>query len=109
MKVCVIGTGYVGLTTGICLAYVGHDVCCLDVDNAKIERLLKGIPPIHEPGMPEMLAAVSARLRFTLDPPEALNGAEVVFIAVGTPALADGNPDLQYLRQAGEKIGRHLA
>ena len=108
MKVCVIGTGYVGLTTGLCLAYIGHDVCCLDVDANKVDSLRQGIPTIYEPGIRELLAAVSDRIRFTDDASEALHQAQVVFIAVGTPPLPDGNPDLRYLRQAGEEIGRRL-
>jgi len=108
MKVCVIGTGYVGLTTGLCLAYIGHDVCCLDVDANKIDSLRQGIPTIYEPGIRELLAMVSDRIRFTDDASEALHEAQVVFIAVGTPPLPDGNPDLRYLRQAGEEIGKRL-
>src|SRR5258706_1041214 len=108
MKVCVIGTGYVGLTTGLCLAYVGHDVCCFDVDTNKIDSLRHGRPTIYEPGIREMLAMVSDRVRFTEDASEALDQAQVVFIAVGTPPLPDGNPDLRYLREAGEQIGRRL-
>ena len=108
MNVCVIGTGYVGLTTGLCLSYIGHDVRCLDVDSSKIESLRRGVPTIYEPGMAEMLAAVRSRLRFTENVTEALDRADVIFIAVGTPPLPDGNPDLRYLREAGEQIGRHL-
>src|SRR3954468_8346215 len=108
MKVCVIGTGYVGLTTGLCLAYVGHDVCCIDVDTSKIELLRHGIPTIHEPGIQELLETVAGRVHFTEDISEALHAAEIVFIAVGTPPLSDGHPDLRYVRDAGEQIGKHL-
>ncbi len=108
MKVCVIGTGYVGLTTGLCLAYVGHDVCCFDVDTDKIDSLRHGRPTIYEPGIREMLATVFDRVRFTENASEALHEAQVVFITVGTPPLPDGNPDLRYLREAGEQIGRRL-
>ena len=93
MKVCVIGTGYVGLTTGLCLAYVGHDVCCFDVDTNKIDSLRHGIPTIYEPGIREMLATVSDRVHFTENASEALDQAQVVFIAVGTPSLSTIQPE----------------
>ena len=108
MKVCIIGTGYVGLTTGLCLAYVGHEISCVDVDSGKIESLRRGVPTIYEPGVQEMLPAVSGRVRFTEHLGEAVNTAHVVFIAVGTPSLSDGNPDLRFIQQASEQIGQHL-
>src|SRR5258708_34590441 len=104
MKVCIIGTGYVGLTTGLCLAYVGHEVSCVDVDASKIDSLRRGVPTIHEPGLKEMLASVSGRLHFTESLSEALDAARAVFIAVGTLPLPAGNPDLRYIRRAGEQI-----
>lgn len=109
MKVAVLGTGYVGLTTGLCLAYVGHSVTCVDVNPDKVRRLKEGIPPIHEPGLEELMRAVADRVAYTTEAAEAIAGAEVVFIAVGTPPQADGTPDLRYLRAASEDIGRNLS
>jgi len=108
MKVCVAGTGYVGLTTGVCLAYLGHEVTCVDHDEAKVELLRAGGTPIYEPHMTELLAAAAEHLRFTTDYAEAVPGADVVFIAVQTPSLPDGNPDLTYLRSSAESVGRHI-
>lgn len=106
MRVVIIGTGYVGLTTGVCLAWVGHDVTCLDMDAAKVEMLRAGDSPFHEPFIEEMMASVD--LRFTTDYASCVPEAEVVFIAVGTPSLADGRPDLSYLSGAARSLGEHL-
>jgi UDPglucose 6-dehydrogenase len=108
MNVTIIGTGYVGLTTGVCLAYLGHQVCCLDTDTAKIDVLKSGKPPIYEPYIEELLELAMSRMRFTSSYDEAIPGAEVIFIAVGTPPQPDGNPDLRYLRAAAESIGERL-
>jgi UDPglucose 6-dehydrogenase len=108
MNVAIIGTGYVGLTTGVTLAFLGHQVTCLDVDAAKVEELKKGISPIYEPHLDELLLAVKSRLAFTTQPDEAIGKADVVFIAVGTPSLADGNPNLTYLKSAAQAIGMHM-
>ncbi len=108
LNICVVGTGYVGLTTGVCLAYLGHRVNCLDVDQNKIDLLQNGRVPIHEPNLEDALGAGSDNIRFTTDPALAIAGADVIFIAVGTPSLPDGNPDLQYVKAAGEQIGKHL-
>jgi UDPglucose 6-dehydrogenase len=108
MKTAIIGTGYVGLTTGVALAYLGHEVTCLDVDAAKVDDLRKGKSPIYEPHLDELMKAASKNLRFTLSPEEALRDAEVVFIAVGTPSLPDGNPNLSYLKSAAQSIGAHI-
>ncbi len=108
MNVSIIGTGYVGLTTGVCLAYLGHKVKCLDTDARKIELLKSGGTPIFEPYLPELIAQASANLCFTTDYAVAIPGADVVFIAVGTPPSRDGSPDLQYVRAAAEGIGRHF-
>jgi len=107
MQVSIIGTGYVGLTTGVCLAYVGHEVVCLDTDPAKIARLERGECPIYEPHLKELLAEARPRLRFTTSYEEAIPGAQVIFIAVGTPPGEGGNPDLRYVRAAAEGIARH--
>lgn len=109
MKVAVLGTGYVGLTTGLCLGYVGHSVTCVDVAPDKVRRLQQGIPPIHEPGLEELMQAVGDRVTYTTQAAEAIAGADVVFIAVGTPPQPDGQPDLRYLRAASEEIGRNLS
>jgi len=108
MKVCVVGTGYVGLTTGVCLAFLGHEVSCVDYDAAKVELLRSGGTPIYEPHMTELLAEAAERLSFTTSYADAVPGAEVVFIAVQTPSLPDGNPDLAYLRAAAESVGQHI-
>jgi UDPglucose 6-dehydrogenase len=108
MKVCVVGTGYVGLTTGVSLAFLGHDVTCVDLDAGKVEMLRGGRSPIYEPHLESVLAEAAERLEFTTDYADGVPGADVVFIAVQTPSLPDGNPDLQYLRSAAETVGRHL-
>ena len=108
MRVAIIGTGYVGLTTGVTLAYVGHEVTCIDVDAHKLEKLRLGQAPIYEPGLEELLALVRDRVHFTEGYAQAIPQADVVFIAVGTPSLPDGNPDMQYLRQAAHSVGAHL-
>ncbi len=108
MNIGVVGTGYVGLTTGVCLAYLGHRVTCLDIDRDKIELLRNGKVPIHEPSLADALCASSNNISFTTDPALAIADADVIFIAVGTPSLPDGNPNLEYVRAAGEQIGNHL-
>ena len=106
MRVAIIGTGYVGLTTGVCLAWIGHDVTCLDSDEAKIAVLRSGQSPFFEPHLAETLPEVE--LRFSTSYAEAIPGADVVFIAVGTPSRPDGKPDLTYLSSAAAELGRHL-
>ncbi|RSM48359.1 UDP-glucose 6-dehydrogenase [Actinoplanes sp. ATCC 53533] len=108
MKVCVVGTGYVGLTTGVSLAFLGHDVTCVDLDQAKVDLLSGGRSPIFEPHMDALLSDSAERMTFTTDYSVAVPGADVVFIAVQTPSLPDGNPDLTYLRSAAESVGRHI-
>ena len=110
MKITMIGTGYVGLVTGTCLAEVGNDVLCLDVDARKIELLQQGGVPIHEPGLEPMIRRNTAagRLRFTTDVDEAVGYAPVQFIAVGTPPDEDGSADMQYVLQAARNIGRRM-
>ncbi|WP_027469063.1 UDP-glucose dehydrogenase family protein [Deefgea rivuli] len=110
MKVTVIGSGYVGLVTGTCLAEYGNDVLCLDVDAVKIQLLQDGGIPIFEPGLEEMLKrnAAAGRLRFTTDVAEAVAHGTIQFIAVGTPADEDGSADLTYVLAAARNIGRHM-
>ncbi len=108
MRVAIIGTGYVGLTTGVCLGYMGHSVACVDLDEAKVDCLRQGRIPIYEPHLDELLEEAKENVSFTSQYDEAIPGAEVVFIAVGTPPLPDGSPDLRYLRSAAQAIGVHL-
>lgn len=105
-KICVIGTGYVGLVTGACFADLGNTVTCLDVDENRINKLKAGIMPIYEPGLEQLVEqnVHAGRLIFTTSYPEALKDAEFAFIAVGTPSGVDGEADLQYVRQAAESI-----
>lgn len=109
MNISVIGTGYVGLVTGTCLAEIGHSVTCLDIDAAKIENLRKGISPIFEPGLSELITRNirHGRLHFSVDTKEAIAGAEAVFIAVGTPEGEDGKADLKYVLEVAKNIGRN--
>ncbi len=109
MNVSIIGTGYVGLTTGVCLAYLGHKVTCVDNDERKIGLLREGKTPIYEPYLTDLMADASANLRFTTNPAEAIAGAEVVFIAVGTPPTPSGAPDLRYLQSAAESAGKYFS
>ena len=110
MRVAIFGTGYVGLVTGTCLAEVGHDVVCVDIDQAKVDGLNRGIVPIYEPGLEPMVKAnhAASRLAFTTDAAAAIAHGQVVFIAVGTPPDEDGSADLQYVLAVARTIGRHL-
>lgn len=108
MKVAIIGTGYVGLTTGVCLSFLEHEVVCVDTDEAKIAALRSGVTPIFEPFLTQLLGDARLHLRFTTSYAEAIPRAEVVFIAVGTPPSPGGGPDLRYLRSAAEGIGENL-
>ena len=110
MKVCVVGTGYVGLVTGVVLSSLGNDVVCVDTDPAKVEKLATGVPTIYEPGLAELMAQGTKEgfLRFTTSTAEGMKGAEVVFIAVGTPPGPDGSPDLSMVRAVAEEIGRNI-
>jgi UDPglucose 6-dehydrogenase len=94
VKVAVFGAGYVGLVTGACFAELGHDVVVRDVVEAKVDALRAGVVPIHEPGLDELIERNAERLRFTTDVGEAVEGADVVFIAVGTPPMYSGDADL---------------
>src|SRR5947199_64982 len=109
-RIAVVGTGYVGLTTGACFAELGNGVVCVDIDAAKIARLRRGEVPFFEPGLGEMVArnVAARRLSFTTDYAAAIPEAEIVFIAVATPTTADGRADLRYVRTAAQTIGAHL-
>jgi UDPglucose 6-dehydrogenase len=105
MRISIVGTGYVGLVTGACLADVGHDVTCIDVDSSKVDAINAGRAPIHEPGLPELLArTVGRKLHATTDLPGAVLSTDVTFIAVGTPAV-DGRIDLSFVARCAEQIG----
>ncbi len=110
MKITIFGTGYVGLVTGACLAEVGHNVLCVDVDESKIERLKQGIIPIYEPGLETIVRDNfnQGRLHFTTSAAEAVEFGEVQFIAVGTPPDEDGSADLQYVRAVARSIGQSM-
>jgi UDPglucose 6-dehydrogenase len=110
MKVTVVGSGYVGLVTGACLAEMGNHVVCLDVDARKIEMLGRGEIPIHEPGLKEVVArnAGAGRIQFTTDAAAATAHGTLQFIGVGTPPDEDGSADLQYVLAAARAIGRHM-
>jgi UDPglucose 6-dehydrogenase len=110
MRIAVVGTGYVGLVTGTCFADSGNTVTCLDINADKIARLNRGEIPIYEPGLEEMVErnAAAGRLKFTTDAPEAIQNAEVVFLAVGTPPAADGSADLSALWKVVDSIAPHL-
>ncbi len=106
MKVSIVGAGYVGITTGVALAYLGHTVTLLDSDEPKIGLLRQGKFPIYEPFLEEFAALAQSRLRYTAVAAEAHAEADVIIIAVGTPPLPDGNPDLSYLACGGHGRGR---
>lgn len=109
MEIGVVGAGYVGLVTGVCLAYLGHSVTCVDVDRSKIDALNEGRSPIYEPGLDRLLqdGIAAGRLRFSLDVASACS-AEVIFIAVGTPPYPDGSPDLRYVLEVARAIGHEI-
>ncbi len=110
MRVTLFGTGYVGLVTGACLAEVGNDVVCVDIDEAKIDGLRRGVVPIFEPGLEEMVRANQAagRLRFSTDSAAGVAHGDILFIAVGTPPDEDGSADLRHVLEVARMIGQHL-
>ncbi|MDR3385571.1 MAG: UDP-glucose/GDP-mannose dehydrogenase family protein [Rudaea sp.] len=110
MRITIFGTGYVGLVTGTCLADVGNDVVCMDVDADKMERLERGEMPIFEPGLAELVEAnrATGRLRFSTDALGAIAHGQMLFIAVGTPPDEDGSADLSHVLSVARDIGRHL-
>jgi UDPglucose 6-dehydrogenase len=109
-KICVIGTGYVGLVTGTCFADIGHQVTCLDIDQTRIDQLQNGIMPIYEPGLKQIVEqnVGAGRLNFTTSYPEALKESEFAFIAVGTPSNKQGEADMQYVSTAVNSIAKNL-
>ncbi len=110
MKITIIGTGYVGLVVGPCLAELGNDVICLDIDQEKIDKLNKGIVPIYEPGLKDVLKRnfKEKRISFTTNVKEAIQKSEVIFIAVGTPSGKDHKADLSFVKQVAKDIGRYM-
>lgn len=110
MKITVIGSGYVGLVTGACLAEVGNQVMCVDVDSRKIATLNAGGIPIYEPGLEDMVRrnVAEGRLHFTTDVAQSAAFGDIQFIAVGTPPGEDGSADLQYVVAAARNIGRYI-
>jgi len=110
MKIAIVGTGYVGLVTGACFAEVGIDVTCIDIDQKKIDNLHRGILPIYEPGLEEMVSrnVEKGRLHFSTSLSEAIKGCDVAFIAVGTPPGEDGSADLKYVLAVARGIGENM-
>jgi len=110
MKVCVIGTGYVGLVTGVNLAEIGHHVICVDKDKGKIKLLLDNIIPIYEPGLDKLVLKniKTENLFFSTDIPKAIRSQDIIFICVGTPPLPDGSVDLKYVEEVAREIGSNL-
>jgi UDPglucose 6-dehydrogenase len=110
MRIAIFGTGYVGLVTGTCLAEVGHEIFCVDIDEAKVDGLNNGVVPIYEPGLEPMVQSnhEAGRLHFTTDAAHAMEHGELVFIAVGTPPDEDGSADLQYVLAVARTIGQHM-
>ena len=111
MKVAIVGSGYVGLVSGACFADFGHEVVCIDKDESKIERLLRGVMPIYEPGLDALVEAnvKAGRLSFSGDLARAIRGAQAIFIAVGTPSRrGDGHADLSFVYAVAKEIGDAL-
>jgi UDPglucose 6-dehydrogenase len=110
MKIAVIGTGYVGLVTGVVFADLGNEVVCVDTDASKVDTINKGLPPIYEPGLEDLLQRnlAESRLQATTDLAQAVRDSEVIFICVGTPPTETGEPDLKYVDAAAAEIGRAL-
>lgn len=110
MKIAIVGTGYVGLVTGVCFAEMGVDVVCVDVNLDKIEKLRNGVLPIYEPGLDELLEknAAAGRLTFATSLKDVIADAEVIFSAVGTPPGEDGSADLKYVLQVADEVGRNM-
>lgn len=110
MNIAIVGTGYVGLVSGACFAEMGIDVTCIDINRAKIERLLAGEIPIYEPGLSELVKrnVDAGRLHFTTDLCDCLDRVEVVFSAVGTPPDEDGSADLRHVLEVARTFGRNI-
>ena len=110
MKIAIVGTGYVGLVTGTCFSEMGVNVYCIDIDRDKVENLKKGIIPIYEPGLENMVVRnfQAGRLHFSTDLADIINEVDIVFIAVGTPPDEDGSADVRHVLNVAATIGQHL-
>jgi UDPglucose 6-dehydrogenase len=110
LRITVAGTGYVGLVTGVCLAEIGHDVICIDIDETKISGLKNGESPIYEPGLEELLQKniAASRISFTTNPQEAFQRSQIIIIAVGTPENEDGSANLTFAESVSRSIARHI-
>ena len=110
MNVCIIGTGYVGLVTGVCLAEIGNTVICVDKIKEKINLLKNGNLPIYEPKLDEFLKrnVKNNKLEFTTDISNAIEKSEIIYICVGTPPLSNGQADLRYVEEAANEIGKYI-
>ena len=110
MKICMIGSGYVGLVTGACLAEFGMEIICVDQDKAKIESVQKGVSPFYEPGLDDLIEKnmKAERLSFSTDTKKGVQSSTVIFIAVGTPAQSDGSPDLSHVEKVATDIARSM-
>ncbi|MFN3550705.1 MAG: nucleotide sugar dehydrogenase, partial [Endomicrobiia bacterium] len=108
MKIGIIGCGYVGLTTGVCLAELGHNVVCVDNDEEKIKKLISGKTPIFEPGLEKLTKKNKKKIKYSSDIKDAVVGNEIIFIAVGTPSNPDGSPDLSYIENVAREIAKYL-
>ncbi|MDD4002235.1 MAG: nucleotide sugar dehydrogenase, partial [Bacteroidales bacterium] len=110
MRTVIVGTGYVGLVTGTCFAEMGIDVICVDIDHKKIENLRKGISPIYEPGLDELIEknVAKGRLKFSTNIADCIEGTDVIFSAVGTPPDEDGSADLKYVLDVAKQIGENM-
>jgi UDPglucose 6-dehydrogenase len=108
MRVGIIGCGYVGLTTGICLAELGHRIVCVDNDEEKIKKLLSGALPIYEPGLDKLIKKNKNKIKFSTNIKDAVVNNEIIFICVGTPSNPDGSPDLSYVENVAREIAKYL-
>jgi UDPglucose 6-dehydrogenase len=108
MKLCCIGTGYVGLVTGVCMADLGNDVICVDIDEKKIKNLRKNILPIYEPGLEDLVKRNKTRLTFTTSLKEGVQNSDIIFIAVGTPPAENGDADLTFVKTVAKEIGKNM-
>src|SRR3989338_2409990 len=110
MKISVVGSGYVGLVTGVGLASKGHDVTCIDIDEGKVSRMNAGEPPFHEDGLPELLTKVIAAKKFSATTSyDSVKEADIALICVGTPSRKDGSMDMAYVHSAAESIAKQIA
>jgi UDPglucose 6-dehydrogenase len=110
MNITIVGTGYVGLVSGVCFSEIGNNVTCVDIDKRKIENLKKSISPIYEPGLEALISKniEAGRLNFSTSLQDSIDNSEVIFIAVGTPSTSSGEADLQYVEKVAAQIGEHL-